>query len=307
MDSQRPGKNLPRFRFRYSLRMAGIMLTLLCAWLGLRGNEARQQRLATEELHRIGATVVYDRHPEDLKVPSWIRTRIGDDFFLTVVEVRLTHYQVGRKVMALTPAQFQQAVKAMRRLSRLRQITFNHTGLRDEDLRCLAPLASRIESLYFNEFFCSEFTGMAVRHLAGWPRLRELMLHSDRLDKASLTHLADLPALETFGWSGDSLDAEAFLAIAACQRLAHLSLHQCSFSGDAFGQLKSAPRLRSILLHNICSEAVQPGGPVYKFYRANTKAPGPCPHDDEQNHADLERWLKRMLPNAKVLHGMYSS
>lgn len=76
-------------RLRFSLRSAAIVLTLGCVWLGLHAASARRQQRAVAELTRLGARVGYDRPVEDLWAPLWVRSFVGDDYFLNVVEVHL--------------------------------------------------------------------------------------------------------------------------------------------------------------------------------------------------------------------------
>jgi hypothetical protein len=223
-------RDLRRIRFRYSLRIVLVLLTGLCVWLGLVSSRARQQRLATEQLKKLNATVVYDTRAEELAVPAWIRNLLGDDYFVTVVEVWLSDHQVGRKSRPLPSAHLDAAVAAMRWLPKLKAITFNSTWITDDNFLRLAPLANRIESLYFNEYW-GELTGHGIRHLAGWPHLKSLKFHARRLEMKSLTHLAALPALERLRWSGYELDERAFRAIAAYQSLRSLTLFASSFSG----------------------------------------------------------------------------
>lgn len=173
-----------------------MLFTAFCVWLGMLASGARRQRLATEQLAKLKATVDYDHRIEELYAPDWLRRMVGDDFFLDIVEVRLHDFQVGRKGVAITPAQLDAAVAAMKRLPRLRSVMFGHTRVNDDDLRRLAPLSTRIESLYFNEAW-SNLTGAGIQHFAGWPRLHSLSLHLGSPDKAALKHLRALPALKT--------------------------------------------------------------------------------------------------------------
>jgi hypothetical protein len=297
-----------RFRFRYSLRTAGVLVTLFCIWLGWHANRARHQRIAVEQLHSIRATVVYDRQVGELYVPSWIRTKIGDDFFLNVVEVRLHDYRVGRQSLPLPPSQIDLAVDAMRYLPRLRQVTFNHTQIRDEDLQRFAPLASQVESLYFNEFH-GRLTGDGIRYLARWPRLRELTVHGNSLNKASLKYLVDLPALEVFGWGRGNLDETAFAALSQCKQLERLQIFMCWFEGISLAKLQSAKRLKAVTLHNCGPQSAWPGGllvgdpssplPNYQF-RPIDEFSEDVLHDPDKQYRKYHDWLDKILPGVKI-------
>ena len=247
-----------RHWFRYSLRTAGVVLTLFCLWLGWLANRAREQPLATERLRSIGAHVKYDRRPEQVPVPTWIRNRLGDDYFVNVVEAVLNDYVVNRKCNSLTPEQFDLAVSAMQRLPRLNKISFNYTGIRDEDLQRFAPLGSQIEVLYFNESFPGRLRGDSIRHLSQWHRLRELSIDCFALDSAFLTHVQKIPALKILRWSHE-VDKDGLAAIAKCQHLEQLSFFLCRIDGSSLLVLRSAKRLKRLSFHN-CS--FQFAGPI---------------------------------------------
>ena len=187
------------FRIRYSLRMVAVAMTLICVWFGWIAHQARKQTAAIAQLRDLSATVGYDRRPEELYVPTWIRASLGDDYFINVVEVSLHDQRSGRQSVEFSTSQIIKAVEAMSQLPRLRQISFNHTRIRDDQLVHFARLAPQIESLYFNESHNDHLTGDSIRHLASWPRLRELTIHTWFLDAKHLKHLPNLSALKSFG------------------------------------------------------------------------------------------------------------
>lgn len=286
--------------------MVAGAVTLICIWVGWIAHQARQQTAAVAQLRDLRATVGYDRRPEELYVPTWIRASLGDDYFINVVEVSLHDQRSGRQSVEFSTSQITQAVEAMSQLSRLRQISFNHTRIHDQQLTHFAPLASRIESLYFNESHNSNLTGDGIRHLASWPRLRELTIHSWFLDATHLKHLPNLPALKSFGWCG-SLKAEAFEMIAKCDRLERLSLFSCSFKGSSLLQLRSAKRLKSVFLHNCTAEysgswlvkgdqvvEVDPTQKDYLFRPSGDRIPLHPPD------TSFQEWLGQLLPGIEI-------
>src|SRR5437867_1268302 len=113
---------LNRCRFRYSLRVLGALVTVVCIWLGMLASSARQQRLATDQLRSVSATVGYGDHVS--RVPRWIRDRIGNDYFRTVVDVQLHDRENGRISSPLPLHDLKTAVDAISRLPHLRSIYF---------------------------------------------------------------------------------------------------------------------------------------------------------------------------------------
>lgn len=304
---------LKRCRVRYSLRALGALMTVVCLWLGMLASSARQQRLATEQLRAVNATVGFGRQVS--RVPRWIRDRIGDDFFLTVTDVQLSWAQNGRITSPLPLHDLKVAVGAISRLPNLRSIYFAHTGVHDDDLRHLSPLAKQIESLCFNEPW-GDLTGEALKHLAGWPRLRELDIFSpNHLDSSTLNYLTALPALESLGWTG-SLDDAAFENIARCRRLKTLSLIACTFDGQSLIKLRSATCLKSVALQNCTPEPVgivkttdelgklisQSVPTSYRFRPMKSFMVFPGSPD-----AHYQKWLQSLLPGVTIYEGSSSN
>jgi hypothetical protein len=105
----------PKRFLRFSLRTLLILITVLAVWLGSKMSAARRQKEAVETMLNSGATLQYDyqmkrrvpttgpfvpnghvgvKLPEftfdsnaPLPGPAWLRTKLGDDYFCTVVAV----------------------------------------------------------------------------------------------------------------------------------------------------------------------------------------------------------------------------
>src|SRR5262245_63470489 len=91
--------------FRFSLRTLLLLIAALCVWLGIQVNAAHRQKEAVAAITKAGGTVIYDYQNlqlvdragitwDDSRLPpgpAWLRQRIGDDYFRTVVDVSLWH------------------------------------------------------------------------------------------------------------------------------------------------------------------------------------------------------------------------
>jgi hypothetical protein len=233
-----------------------------------------------------------------VRAHALVRTRgLGSLGYVT--EVSLHYTMSGQQRVDPTPSQIDVAVNAMRRLPRLRQISFHWTGIQDDDLQRFAPLSSQIESLYFNEFH-GDLTGNGIRHLIGWPRLKELTFLCRSPSTVSFKHLSSLAALTSFSWHG-TLDEEAFDSIANCARLVSLRLFGCSFKGKSLARLQSAKRLKNVLLHNCTAHYVGSttldgtpiGEPEYQFHSSGGSPPLRAPDG-------YREWLGKQLPDMEI-------
>src|SRR5262245_38266765 len=125
-------------RVRFSLRLAAIALTAVCAWLGYFAHSAFRQQAAVAELSRLGASVSYDKRIEEIWAPNWLREFVGNDFFVNVNYVQMSYRTIDRRMHKMTPSEFDAAVAAIAKLPRVRYIYFGHTGVGDDDLRRFA-------------------------------------------------------------------------------------------------------------------------------------------------------------------------
>jgi hypothetical protein len=289
-----------------------VNLTMGCVWLGLLANSARRQQAAVAELARLGAVARYDRQVEDLWAPAWLRNFVGDDYFRNVVGVQLHGRTDNRRMRPLASAELEAAVATMQRLPRLNNIYFAHTGITDDDLARLAPLANQIEELYFNEGWHPNLNGAGLKHLAPWPRLRSLAMPCGRNNPAALGHLAAFPALTDLTWRGTEMDDDDFAALARCKKLERLRLFLCGFNGAAFSQLRNAPALKNVHLRNTRPAHFarhSPGqtnlSPIYDDPRnefeyvpdGRLQLPRHGPAFPEQHYRE---WLKELLPGVTV-------
>ncbi len=301
-----------RWHLRFSLRAVGLLMTAVAVALGAWSATARRQRLAVEKLQSLNASVRYSKWPEDLHVPLWLRDWMGNDYFLTAEEVALSDLENGGKSVPLPPEQLDMAVQAMRQLPHVRAITFNNTRLPEEELVRLTPLSEQIESIYINDPW-EHMTGTGLRHLAGWPRLKDLDLYTGVVGRKSLEYLKELPALEKLCITGE-LDEAAFEEIAKCERLKNLMLTACSFDGKSLEKLRSAKSLIVLNLHNMTRKTFGVTWTTDHATRITTESPpthyyfrtaGTLENWEDQRHRDpnYRDWLDHILPGVEIYQG----
>ncbi|HJN08885.1 MAG: hypothetical protein QGG09_19600 [Pirellulaceae bacterium] len=115
----------PKRRFlRFSLRAMLVVLTVFSVWLGVQVNRARNQRAAVNWVTKNGGEVEYDwtfNSKLEPPGPRWLRQKIGDEYFQSVVQVL-----VGRsEVHDLSP---------LVKLPALKQLAIINTPVSDEEV-----------------------------------------------------------------------------------------------------------------------------------------------------------------------------
>src|SRR5262245_46538428 len=87
--------------FQFSLRtLLTVMLVAGCGlgWVGMKVQQGRRQKAAADTMREAGAYVLYDWEIEARQNgienatpygPAWLRTLLGDDFFVSVQRVEL--------------------------------------------------------------------------------------------------------------------------------------------------------------------------------------------------------------------------
>jgi hypothetical protein len=96
-----PPKSRRRF-FRFSLRTLMLVAAVLCIWLGIITNRARDRKQAVEMFRSLGGSVQYEheRPPSDPPGPEWLRQLIGDEYFFSVHTLSLSRSKVDDSSLA---------------------------------------------------------------------------------------------------------------------------------------------------------------------------------------------------------------
>ncbi|WP_425400614.1 hypothetical protein [Aeoliella sp.] len=312
------------FRLRYSLATFLVVLTFFALVVGLYAASARQQRLAVAKLESLGASVGYQSRLQDTIYPEWLTNRLGIDYFIPVHSVQLRKRRDSRKVVPLGADRLAQSVALIQRLPRVKSIRFTGTGIRDEDLALLAPLAPQIEELYFSESRNSELTGSCLQHFANWPRLKRLTLFNGQLDTKSLGHLAGIPSLASLTITG-TLDKETFSSLAEVRNLTSLTLHSSTFNGRWLAALSNSPRLKSLELRNTTNSFryrgpyTTEGDPIEPVQTEHIEflfvpwslhgvaRDAPPANKKLDVHAHFERWRQQNVSNLRIGYSFFRS
>ena len=169
-----------QFRLR-TLFIAILVLSLPLSWFAVRMEKARRQRVAVEEIERLGGDVRYE-FLEDLTTPKWQRRFLGQDFFGKVNSVFIVSSGFDDdKATCLTG------------LPDLELLTLDLTQISDHGLRYIEELTS-LRILSLSDL---EITDAGLEHLEGLIRLKDLDLSRTPITDAGLVHLRGLENLRT--------------------------------------------------------------------------------------------------------------
>lgn len=230
---------------RFSLRTTLVLVTFYCVWLAFVTFQARRQQKAlnrVEELHGLVA-FSYELDPEGRDwitnpqpfVPTWIRNRVGEDYFRCVA---IVNFDEGSDPT-------NDDLEVIHFLPHLRQLTFaNRKKVSDAGLAHLAGL-KQLKVLVLDG---TSVTGPGLAHLRGLGQLELLTLSSTPLTNDGLEHLAALTNLKTLIVSDTKISDDALRHIARVPWLESLQLVNTEITDAGLAHLESLRTLKSILL-----------------------------------------------------------
>jgi hypothetical protein len=173
---------------RFSLRALFVWVTILTVWLGVLSYRVQRMNAAIAAIRAAHGGISYEcrygpgrGNSSDVKPrgPAWLRSLIGDDFFVDVYTVDFRNIRVRPEPLLV-----------LRSFPRLRQLNLCETPTRD--LTALAELTT----LQWLNLQSTQIDDGQLRHLAGLAGLTCLMLDDTQITDAGLAHLAKLERLE---------------------------------------------------------------------------------------------------------------
>lgn len=213
----------PKSRWlQYSLRTLLLLTSLVAVCLAMLANRAHQQRNAVAAIRRIGGSVTYHnqiargvapvRSSPKSPWPRWLRSWLGQDFFVGVDEVLLRGPKVtdadlvhlrdlrGFNVLILlnTPRVTDMGLKHLEGMTSLRMLWIEqNNNVTDEGLSHLIELTG-LESLSLDS---KNITDTGIQHLNALTKLRDLYLSGTKVGDLGLRHLEleNLSALDLSG------------------------------------------------------------------------------------------------------------
>lgn len=229
-------------RTQYGLRGMLSVITLCCIVLATWAEPAWRQRTAVLALR--GRAKVYYGAPKyadaakSPRWPQWVRTAVGDDFLLNVVDLELG------------PTCGDASLGDAARLAALESLSaFGAPGVTDAGVACLAQLR-HLQSIALDS---PHLTDKSLEALCALPRLDDLYLRGGRLTEIGLTRLRDRPALRflTLEANVRATSDDWMTSIGHLTLIEELALENANIGASGAGQLERLARLRVLdLSHN---------------------------------------------------------
>ena len=251
-----------RWFVQISLRTFFVLLTIGCITLAVISKRARDQRMAVDRVLALRGFVMYDYEEAAQRasiakpIPPgwpWLRRAIGQEYFQTVVSVKLDNTKVTDEDLLL-----------IGKLPRLHTLSLNFTQVSDEGLAHVR----NCRQLNYLGLAETKVTGEGLVHVAGMTELEDLILQYAPVDDRGIEHLrglrhltyvnlgntrvtskcvdplATMPMLEGVNLAGTAVDDAAVPQLLAMKNLREVSLGGTRLSGAALLQLEDArPRL----------------------------------------------------------------
>jgi len=183
-----------------SLRSLLVLVTLLAVWVGIVANRAREQRRIVNALSQYpGVMILYDHEwdltaggeipkPRPLGPPPgapWLRSRLGDEYFVTVIGVFLTGDWGGKTEMPNSAA-----LELIRDLPGLRVLSLEKSSISDAGLAAIAD-QTELVYLWLDDTVISD---AGLVHLLRMQKLKYLYIRNSNVTDAGIDALKhDLP------------------------------------------------------------------------------------------------------------------
>ncbi|HZL91309.1 MAG TPA: hypothetical protein VFB96_23280 [Pirellulaceae bacterium] len=290
-------RRLLRFRLR-TLLLAVLVISVA---LGIYVKRAKQQQQSVAAIKRLGGWAYYDYQLKDDNVdlqgeswvPAWLRSKLGDDYFHTVVHVNMVYNDDSGKQIQ-NPNMSDEILSHLDGLPRLEMLLLHGKQASDAGLAKVGRLAN-LRMLYI--WNGTNVTDAGVAHLAGCRRLEYLHLSESKLGDDGMRVLSELPRLRKLSLQGNFLTDAGLAHAGKMRQIESLWIGETGFRNrlitDAgVAHLAKLPKLEELDLQ---STAVTDAGLVHLERMQSLK----YLYLDGSKVSDTSR-LQAALPGCKV-------
>ena len=268
--------------FRFRLRTLMLAVLVIGVGMGLYVNRVRRQQAAVAAIRQAGGNVYYDYQQTDgyldvareSRVPDWLRKKLGNDWFHSVVNVNVI-YRNDAKGTSKTAPSNDDFLDALAQLPRLEALVMLHGTASDEGLEKISrvrhlkelvlmdaihvtdrgvaylPALEDLESLTLSE---SQITDDSLRALGQLPRLKQLMIQGNQLTNEGLKHVGQLRGLEGLwvcrldGKRNLSITDEGLVHLRGLDRLQQLGLQGTGVTDAGMDHLAVLKELKDVFV-----------------------------------------------------------
>jgi len=236
-----------------------VAVTILCVWLGLKVNAARRQREAVAAIERAGATVIFDcqlmpvvnaagQLALDVNStppgPAWLRHLFGDDFFRTVMCVRLDSRHIAESDFARLADLSELTALGLDR-TRIVRPAGAESPIQDQDLAVLEGL-TRLQRLDLRE---SQVGGSSLLHsFGGLKQVKHLELSHTQIGDEALEWIGAMADLEYLAIDGTRITDNGLARLKGCRNLQTLDVGNTDVSDAGLKFLEVLSKLQAVRL-----------------------------------------------------------
>ena len=235
----------PRRWYQFSLRTLLIGMVVVSAGVGLVGirmQRARRQQAGVLAIEAIGGSAMYRYEEPVWKFPVDVaRTWLGDDFFVSVVEV---HVDLSR---ADTTAQQLAIWKAIGDLPQLEKLRVDYPRRYPRSRFNIGPIR-RLTKLHTLKIRDARIDGVDLAPLTGMPSLAQLDLSHNEIGDAAWRHLAGVRKLRKLDGSYSFVTDAGVAHLANCPDLRHLVLRRGLITDGGATELTRIKSLETLVL-----------------------------------------------------------
>ncbi len=223
-------------RFQFSIRLLlvlAVAVALPFSWLAVEMKKAREQRGVIEALEKLRAEVAYygtfEGPAQVAQLPGsvWLRTLLGDDFFVAPYLVRFDSTMV-----TVTDADLEH----LQGLSQLQRLGLEGTGVTDAGLDHLKGL-TQLQVLLLNG---TKVTDAGLEHLKGLSQLQVLCLNGTKVTDAGLERLEGLSQLRVLWLNGTKVTDAGLERLEGLSQLRELGLNGTKVTDAGVKKLQQA-------------------------------------------------------------------
>lgn len=255
---------LPRCQFRLKTLVLGT--TAVAIWLGVISERARRQRAVTAALSEVHASLLYDFQFDGEKLrldrqghavsrstlPGYagLRSWLGDDYFVNIVDVRLDgmlHASISAWKAPYADRINATLLRQLGDLPKLRSLNLQSVNVTAEGWAQVGRLA-RLESLQLGMMNSTEPQSAVPfpAELSRLPRLKKIYLGRLPVTNDHLRRISSLPRLESLTLRGMNLAQVSLANLAGAPRLEELRLVLVTLGADTFAGMTGVPSLKSL-------------------------------------------------------------
>ncbi len=236
-----------RRRFRISLRMLLVLVTVACVVLGIEKARLLRQQRAVARVRAMKGDVFFGYRfdsvgrPKEFSnrvVPNWLTNLIGEECFLTVVTVNFDNDWGDRPSDPAAAHASDVTDESLELLDDVPSVTELPLAGNNQLTDAFLVHVRRLKYLRVLTLDQTSVAGPGLAHIGSLANLEGLTLNNTPLTDEGLAHLRNLPKLESLQLSGTLISDDGVLKLASLNSLRGLQLNHTKITDRSLIPLK---------------------------------------------------------------------